>query len=1105
MINFLSPIFCLVVLSSDLSSSSEREEATLFVSLLLQGVRELIIRNTDGIWTIIAWLTRLLDAFFDASMSLAKVEHVHFALLLGFDFTTLLCETIVLALLRRDDASAQQEVIVGTVVDAVVRCVKYSLRSEGYSSPSLQPVLQKLIDIISLCEGLKFPPLKLESSTYYSLGIACLMMQDENDVASALAILVLFAKNGETTCSPHMVHGILSALGYVFQAVPSCSKSANSLINVAKADHMGISKISSNKGREGFSHVFDAFEDPGQRIGVLQSIIDKDGKCNSEMSVEGQCESLLLGLSLMCISAREFIPIHGTVYSFLGQLVHKYQTLGRRCLPILVATLGQYIQLGSMECIVPHLEFLCTSITQDASCAHEVWSILSSLTNVGVPTNVQAMAIRLYPLLCMSNRRLYSRVCESLGKYVAHPSTTLRIAAASSLCDLAKEDLIRDVSEIIGWVQTFLIDEDYVVTYSAVRTLHHLIQAEELDFSMVIKVLNKRLVAVDDAEAIVKLPDIVVEALIQLMGIGEDSESSDSDGSENGNDSEIVISQQVQASTLGLRSLALILSQSLLQQDAEVYFNNETMMRMVKLVHESLGRYSLEQIGISTEMIRSECTETSEYDSIQKIIGLGFEIWEKHHAIDTCNFDEGLIALARKVTVFEEDALGPSLWNQKTCKPFTKNLHHADLASALASLPKANEGTLTCYLMEKMVERAESVLSHPRRLSLALECLQVLSLPSQFVGLLSKAMDTDVGEKEILTVPCVTTLVAQLSIVRRSAAERRHFVELSVKVAKVPFEVFFLELWHHAQLFLESLPVLIPQWSSADAEEIIPQLWSKCSDDLSPNSNKFVSIFLDSLTRILTAGSLTSPVVLSTIYRTVLSEIFPLVCSKKDDPSMTGIHDLLYICISKIPVEILLGYKVLNFGDGNDFLRIQLIAYMHTAGILKAEDPYLLRSILWIGKQEVTSDKGNPLWALSFEIALAAAAMSANARCEVINALLEIMQINGVSVSCVHLLLLLAAKWVQDSSLIFQSSECLCDLQLSLDQQVGSISQSLGISDAIMKRVLSLLGLIDAGNHEYSQLQDLFMRIFLSLKSHNASFQHALVTASQVCQAGDSY
>jgi len=321
----------------------------------------------------------------------------------------------------------------------------------------------------------------------------------------------------------------------------------------------------------------------------------------------------------------------------------------------------------------------------------------------------------------------------------------------------------------------------------------------------------------------------------------------------------------------------------------------------------------------------------------------------------------------------------------------------------------------------------------------------------------------------------------------------------------LPSEAFFLKLWHHAQLFLESLPVLIPQWSSADAEEIIPQLWSKCSDDLSPNSNKYVSIFLESLTRILMAGSLISPVVLSTIYRTVLSDIFPLVSSKNDDLSMSGVHDLLYICISKIPVDVLLEYKVLNFGDGNDFLRIQLIAYIHTAGIFKAEDPYLLRSILWIGKQGSSSDKGNSLWALSFEVASAAAAMSANARCEVINALLEIMQINGVSVSCLHLLLVLAAKWVQDSSLIFQSSECLCDLQLSRDQQVGSISQSLGISDAVMKRVLSLLGLIDAGNYEYPQLQDIFMRIFFSLKNPNSCFQHALVTASQVCQAGDSF
>eukprot|EP00979_Chaetoceros_neogracilis_P017016 scaffold10171_cov446-Chaetoceros_neogracile.AAC.22 len=1084
-IEFLSPIFYLVVVSSMLSSSSEREEATLFVSLLLQEARQVIIRNSDGAWNLIAWLATSLDSLFGASVSLSNTEHVRAALELGFDFVTQLCDLSVFALLRQEDAVLQQKDGVGKIINTVIRSILHCVRYDGHFAPSLQPALQQLITILSIRGDSKAAAFHLESSTIYSLGIGCLMMQDENDVASMLIVLLLLVKNAEGSGSSHMVYGVLTSIGYIFQALPSCSRSANSLIALAKTHKVEVSEENPGYGLNGICHIFDSFESPKNRMRTLQCLIGGNGRfsIDSDMGVEGQCEHVLLGLSLICIFTRDALLIPEIVYSFLGQLISKYQHLGRRCLPIMVATLEQYITIGSVECILPHLEFITTSITQDASCAHEVWSLLSSLTNTKVPINVQAMTIRLYPLLCISNRRLYSRVCESLGRYVEHPSAPLRIAAASSLCDLAEEDLIRDVTEIIGWVQTFLIDEEHMVTHFAVRTLHHLIKAEELDFSMVIKVLNKKLVTVDDAEAIMKLPDIVVEALVQLLGTGGDSNasSSDSDGSESEDNSDIVISQQVQAATSGLREVALMLTGSLVKQNAQLYYDHKTTVLLVKLVYESLGQYSLGQIGITNDIIRADCSDTSEYDCLRKIIEQGFDASEKCHHVDTFNLDRSLIALARKVVSFEEDALGPSLWNLRTCKPFTKNTQHHDLATALEALPEANEGTVTSLVMDKLVKRAE----------IALESLQVLSLPSQFVGFLSKAMDTDVGEKETLTTPCISTLVAQLGIGRRSAVERRHFVALSVKVAKFP-----TELWHHEQLFLESLPIIIPQWSSADVDEIIPQLWSKCADDVSSDSNKCVSIFLESLTRIFeTKSQKTSPAVLKSIYRTVLTKVFSSVCSRYEDPCMAGVQGMLHICISKIPLEVLLEYKVLDFGDANDSSRVQLIAYLHATGVLQATDPYLFRAILWIGKQEGLASEIT--WILSFEIATAAVTMPSVAKREVVNALLEIMQINGSSTSCLCLLLLVSAKWARIRA--FQSSGCVHGLQLLLaNQQVGNVCHLLGISDVVMKRVLSLLSVSYAGNDEHakSAFKEILFRIFISLKTPTLSLQHALVSAS---------
>jgi hypothetical protein len=204
---------------------------------------------------------------------------------------------------------------------------------------------------------------------------------------------------------------------------------------------------------------------------------------------------------------------------------------------------------------------------------------------------------------------------------------------------------------------------------------------------------------------------------------------------------------------------------------------------------------------------------------------------------------------------------------------------------------------------------------------------------------------------------------------------------------------------------------------------------------------------------------------------------------------------MLHICISKIPLEVLLEYKVLDFGDVNDSSRVQLIAYLHTTGVLQATDPYLFRSILWIGKQEGLASEIT--WILSFEIATAAVTMPSVAKREVVNALLEIMQINGLSTSCLCLLLLLSAKWARIKA--FQSSECVHGLQLLLaNQQVGNASHLLGISDVVMKRVLSLLSVSYAGNDEHakSAFREILFRIFISLKTPTLSLQHALVSAS---------
>jgi hypothetical protein len=64
-------------------------------------------------------------------------------------------------------------------------------------------------------------------------------------------------------------------------------------------------------------------------------------------------------------------------------------------------------------------------------------------------------------------------------------------------CELAKNDSIQHDADVIGWIQILLTEErsspmHSLAVHYAVLSLHHLVVAEELDFEVVIKVLNNR-------------------------------------------------------------------------------------------------------------------------------------------------------------------------------------------------------------------------------------------------------------------------------------------------------------------------------------------------------------------------------------------------------------------------------------------------------------------------------------------------------------------------------------------------------------------------------------------------------------------------------------
>jgi len=260
-----------------------------------------------------------------------------------------------------------------------------------------------------------------------------------------------------------------------------------------------------------------------------------------------------------------------------------------------------------------------------------------------------------------------------------------------------------------------------------------------------------------------------------------------------------------------------------------------------------------------------------------------------------------------------------------------------------------------------------------------------------------------------------------------------------------------------------------------------------------------------------TQSKKTSPAIIRTIYKVILTDAFSSLCDTDKESYVSGqVHAILYSCISKIPIEVLHEYNMFAFGKahGIDIGRAQLIAYLYSVGVLRPQDPYLLRATLWVAKQE-QSNRNPCYWKASCQLANAAASMPPKMRSDLINALLEIIQINGVGTSSLYALLLHATilnmvrrcfsqfsnhcflRRNRHFQLAFGTSEIM-ELQLH-NQQISKLSLKMGVSDNVMKRSLSLAEATQQDTSARDQFE-CFTKVFSSSKNAGSpSLQHALV------------
>jgi hypothetical protein len=416
---------------------------------------------------------------------------------------------------------------------------------------------------------------------------------------------------------------------------------------------------------------------------LVDMVANLDDFAHTEFSAIQQIGALLFGLFLLDDDKRR-----DSAFIYFKNLLARYPHLGMSLLPVIVDRINQACAANAETkkaalTLMQLLEFLCEALVVDPHCAQEVWSLVGvELMAPHISISVRLSLIRLLPRLCVANKRLYRRVIDTLRVCVAEKPVEVRLAVAATVAELAKDDSIRDVSDVIAWIQSLLTEErsspmHSLLVHYAVLSLHYLVVAEELDFEVVIKVLNKRLCPVTDLDAILKLPLVVLEALTLLLGDGECGfGAGDSDKDDREERTVLYVEPQVDRAVETL----VHLGNSLTEQSQSLVIDGSANIKALSMVkqniYESLSRYSLCALGVTEEGIReviasgdaaeetpkalSECG--IRYSSLKKLVLDGLKTPPGQAGSDA---DKAILKIAGRLLEYEEEVLGGSLWQKR--------------------------------------------------------------------------------------------------------------------------------------------------------------------------------------------------------------------------------------------------------------------------------------------------------------------------------------------------------------------------------------------------------------------------------------------------------
>jgi len=382
------------------------------------------------------------------------------------------------------------------------------------------------------------------------LGSLALNLQDEMEIKLLVDLMLAIWKCLEGTIDGDggkmFIGGIATALGCIFHGRPTCS--ARQLKELG-----GSILLENHPRREGGKdesngmHLMDIIAYSFDS-GDFQSLMDILSASISDMELAStsincwrrrplplsdQCSGLLISLSLLHVSiTSRTIMEPNRALNFLGSFLRCYPRWASRAAPSVIDVAGACLAMPAptTQLLLASLEFLASPcIVSDPHAAHLMWTFFSLMVQEGAPAAVRSVVIRLrsvvirlLPAMCSSNKRLFRRARDVIGKSMVAQDPIIRSSATAALADLANLDLLRDVEQILGWVQNRLNDDEPVVVYYALEVLRYLVVNEELEFDLVVRVLEKRLnVDITIVGEVLGLDALALEGLVAIMGAWE--------------------------------------------------------------------------------------------------------------------------------------------------------------------------------------------------------------------------------------------------------------------------------------------------------------------------------------------------------------------------------------------------------------------------------------------------------------------------------------------------------------------------------------------------------------------------------------------------------